>query len=80
MPMHMCFFGIEKSLIAKASMLAYRRDHCQNAAWHKLINTIQGSQESIKSVYLVWCLAMKFADMDNKNLGTANWQSDTTYH
>ena len=76
MPMHMCFLGIEKSLIAKTSVLACRRDPCQNAAWHKLIDAIQGSQETINSVYLVWCLAMKFTDMDNKNLGTANWQSD----
>ncbi len=30
----------------------------------------------INSVHLVWCLAMKFTDMDNKNLGTANWQFD----
>ncbi len=36
----------------------------------------QGSQEIINSVYLVWCLAMKFTDMEKKNLGTANWQSD----
>ena len=75
MPMHMCFLGIEKSLIAKTSVLACRRDRCQNEAWHKLIAAIQGSQETINSVYLVWCLAMKFTDMDNKNLGTANWQS-----
>ena len=76
MPMHMCFLGIEKSLIAKTSVLACRRDHYQNAACHKLIDAIQGSQETINSVYLVWCLAMKFTDMDNKNLGTADWQSD----
>ena len=59
MPMHMCFLGIEKSLIAKTSVLACRRDCCQNAAWHKLINAIQDSQETINSVYLVWCLSMK---------------------
>ncbi len=76
MPMHMCFLGIEKSLIAKTSMLAYRKDGGQNAAWHTLINAIQCSQETINSVYLVWCLAMKFSDMEKKNLGTANWQSD----
>jgi hypothetical protein len=76
MPMHMCFLGIEKSLIAKTSMLAYRKDRGQNAAWHTLINAIQDSQETINSVYLVWCLSMKFSDMDNKKLGTANWQSD----
>jgi hypothetical protein len=76
MSMHMCFLGIEKSRIAKTSVLACRRDPCQNATWHKLIDAIQVSQETINSVYLVWCLAMKFTDMDNKNLGTANWQSD----
>ena len=76
MPMHMCFLGIEKSLIAKTSVLACRKDPCQNAAWHELTNAIQGSQDTINSVYLVCCLAMKFTDMDNKNLGTANWQSD----
>ena len=76
MPMHMCFLGIEKSLIAKTSMLAYRKDRGQNAAWHTLINAIQDSQETINSVYLVWCLSMKFSDMDNKKLGTANWQSN----
>ena len=68
MPMHMCFLGIKKSLIAKIC--------CQNAAWHQLIDAIQGIQETINSVYLVWCLVMKFTDMDNKNLGTVNWQSD----
>ncbi len=57
-------------------MLAYRRDLCQNAAWHALTTAIQGSQDTINSVYLVWCLAMKFTDMNNKNLGTAHWQSD----
>jgi hypothetical protein len=76
MPMHMCFLGIEKSLIAKTSMLAYRKDRGQNAAWQTLINAIQGSQEAINSVYLVWCLAMKFSDMEKKNLGTDNWQFD----
>jgi hypothetical protein len=76
MPMHMCFLGIEKSLIALTSMLANRTDRKQNAAWHKLINAMQGSQETINSVYLVWCLAMKFTDMEKKNIGTGNWQSD----
>ncbi len=73
MPMHMCFLGIEKSLIAKTSVLAYRRDPCQNAALHKIIEAIQGSKKTINAVYLVWCLVIKFTDMDNKNLGTANW-------
>ena len=76
MPMHMCFLGIEKSLIALTSVLANRTDRKQNAAWYKLIDAMQGSQETINSVYLVWCLAMKFTDMEKKNLGTANWQSD----
>ena len=76
MPMHMCFLGIEKSLIGITSVLACRRDPCQNAAWHEFTNAIQGSQDTINSVYLVWCHAMKFIDMDNKNLVTANWQSD----
>jgi hypothetical protein len=76
MPMHMCFLGIEKSLIALTSMLANRTDRKQNAAWYKLIDAMQGSQETVNSVYLVWCLAMKFTDMEKKNLGTANWQSD----
>jgi hypothetical protein len=74
MPMHMCFLGIEKSLIALTSMLANRTDRKQNAAWYKLIDAMQGSQETVNSVYLVWCLAMKFTDMEKKNLGTANWQ------
>ena len=76
MPMHLCFLGIEKSLIALTSMLANRTDCKQNAAWHKLINAMQGSQETINSVYLVWCLAMKFTDIKKKNIGTSNWQSD----
>jgi hypothetical protein len=76
MPMHMCFLGIEKSLIGLTSMLAHRRDHRQNDAWHKLFNAMQKSQETINSVYLVWCLAMKFSDKEKKNVGTANWQSD----
>jgi hypothetical protein len=67
---------IEKSLIALTSMLANRTDSNQNAAWYKLIDAMQGSQETINSLYLVWCLAMKFTDMEKKNLGTANWQSD----
>ena len=76
MPMHTCFLGIEKSLIAITSMLANRIDSKQNAAWYKLINAMHGSQETINSVHLVWCLAMKFTDTEKKNLGTANWQSD----
>jgi hypothetical protein len=68
MPMHMCFLGIEKSLIGLTSILANRKDHGQNAAWHKLVNAIQESQETINSVYLVWCLAMKFTDMEKKTL------------
>jgi hypothetical protein len=36
---------------------------------------MQGSQETINSASLVWCLTMKFIDMEKKNLGTANWQS-----
>jgi hypothetical protein len=74
--MHMCFLGIEKSLISIPSMLANRTDCKQKAAWYKLINAMQGSQETINSVYLVWFLAIKFTDMEKKNLGTANWQSD----
>ncbi len=76
MSMHLCFLGIKKSLIAKISMLAYRRYHHQNPAWHKLTSALQGRQETIHLVYLVLCPSMKFTDMDNKNLGTANWQSD----
>ena len=76
MPMHMCFLGIEKSLIDLTSMLANRIDCHQNAAWYKLINAMQGIQETIISVYLVWCLAMKFTGMEKKHVGTANWQSD----
>ncbi len=76
MPMHMCFLGIEKSLIGLTSILANRRDHSQNDAWHKLFHAMQRSQETINSVYLVWCLAMKFSDKEKKNIGTANWQSD----
>ena len=57
-------------------MLANRTDRKQHAEWYKLIDAMQGSQETINSVYLVWCLAMKFTDMEKKNLGTANWQSD----
>jgi len=76
MPMHMCFLGIEKSLTAKTSLLAYRSNPCQNTAWKQLIYAMQGSQETINSVYLVWCLSMKFSDLENKNPGTANWQSD----
>jgi hypothetical protein len=72
----MCFLGIEKSLIALTSMLANRSDRKQNASWYTLINAMHGSQEAINSVYLVWCLAMNFTDMEKKNLGTANWQSD----
>jgi hypothetical protein len=55
MPMHTCFLGIEKSLIAITSMLANRIDRTQNAAWYKFINAMQGSQETINLVYLVWC-------------------------
>ena len=76
MPMHMCFLGIEKSLIGLTSILANRRDHSQNEVWYKLFNSMQRSQETINSVYLVWCLAMKFSDKEKKNIGTANWQSD----
>jgi hypothetical protein len=76
MPMHMCFLGIEKSLIGLTCILANRRDQCQNDAWHKLFHAMQRSQETINSVYLVWCLAMKFSDKEKKNIGTANWQSD----
>jgi hypothetical protein len=57
-------------------MLANRIDRTQNAAWYKVINAMQRSQEAINSVYLVWCLAMKFTDMEKKNLGTTNWQFD----
>ena len=49
-------------------MLANRTDSKQNAEWYKLIHAMQGSQETINSVYLVWCLAMKFTDMEKKNL------------
>jgi hypothetical protein len=66
MPMHMCFLGIEKSLTAKTSLLAYRSNPCQNTAWKQLIYAMQGSQETINSVYLVWCLSMKFSDLENK--------------
>ena len=76
MPMHMCFLGIEKSLISLTSTLANRRDCQQNAAWRKLINAMQKSHETINLVYLVWCLAMKFSDTEKKTIGTANWQSD----
>jgi hypothetical protein len=47
MPMHMCFLGIEESLIFLTSTFANRRDRQQNAAWHKLINAMQKSHETI---------------------------------
>ena len=74
MSMHKCFIGNEKSLIAITYMLANRTK--QNAAWYKLINAMQGSQETINSIYLVWCLVVTFTDIEKKDLGTANWQSD----
>ena len=68
----MCFLGTEKSLIAITSRLANRTDYMQNAAWYKLINAMLRSQETINSVYLVWFLALKFTDMEKKNIGNAN--------
>ena len=62
--------------VALISVLANRTDRKQNSAWYKIIIKMQGSQETINSVYLVWCLTMKFTDIEKKNLGTANWQSD----
>jgi hypothetical protein len=44
MLMHICFLGIEKSLIALISVLANRIYCKQIAAWYNLINAIQESQ------------------------------------
>jgi hypothetical protein len=56
MPIHMCFLGIEKSLIAITSMLANRADCKQNAAWYKCINAMQGvKKQSIQyTLFGVW--------------------------
>jgi len=80
MPMHMCFLGIEKSLIGLTSILANRRDHSQNDAWHKIFHAMQRSQETINSVYLVWCLAMKFSDKEKKTLALPIGNPIITWH
>ena len=74
MPMHMCFLGVEKSLLSKTKLLVNRRKSNQNKLWHDLTAYVQESHDKIRSISIGWCLSMAFsAKEDTQKLDTAGW-------
>ena len=77
MPMHMCFLGVEKSLLSKTKLLVNRRNSNQNKLWHDLTAHVQRGHNKIRSMSIDWCLSMAFsAKEDPQKLDTANWKSE----
>jgi hypothetical protein len=74
MPMHLCFLGIEKSLISKTDLIVRRSIKEQNLFWHSFIDSMDHTQSIINSISIDWCLPMTFSNLEK--LSTANWQSD----
>lgn len=77
MPMHLCFLGIEKSLIDQTkNIILNGRKTDQAQFWKNLIQPMRRRQHALNKVSIDWCLPMLFSGEKNNDIGHANWQSD----
>ncbi len=77
MPMHMCFLGVEKSLLDQTkNILLNGRKPLQAKFWKQLIQPMRDRQQVLNAVSIDWCLPMLFSGEANNDIGPANWQSD----
>ena len=71
MPMHLCFLGIEKSLIDQTKNI-----FLNGRIWKNLIQPMRRWQNALNKVSIDWCLPMLFSGEKNNDIGHASWQSD----
>ena len=77
MPMHMCFLGVEKSLLDQTkNILQSGRVTAQAKFWKELIKPMRSRQQALNAVSIDWCLPMMFSGEAKNDIGPANWQSD----
>jgi hypothetical protein len=77
MPMHMCFLGVEKSLLDQTkNVLLNGRKPLRAKFQKKLIQPMRARQQVLNAVLIDSCLPMLFSGEANNDIGPANWQSD----
>lgn len=76
LPMHGMTLGVEKALIPQVHCLFDRRKGGENTAWKGFLAAVHGNQESLKTVYMDWCVSMPFSGKEKSKMATANWQSE----
>jgi hypothetical protein len=73
MPMHMCFLGVEKSLLDQTkNILLIGRKPLQEKFWKKLIQPMRARQQVLNAVSIDWCLSIMFSGEANNDIGPAN--------
>lgn len=76
LPMHGMTLGVEKALIPQVHCIFDRRKTAENVAWKAFLAAVRGNQESLKAVYMDWCVSMPFSGKEKAKMATANWQSE----
>ena len=77
MPMHMCFLGVEKTLIDQTkNIILSGKITAQGTFWRKLTQAMRGRQQALNKVSIDWCLPMHFLGEGKNDIGHGNWQSD----
>ncbi len=79
MPMHLCFLGVEETLIDKIKNIILRgKITAQGTFWQKLIQAMQEQrqQQALNKVSINRCLPMPFQGEGKNDIGHGNWQSD----
>jgi hypothetical protein len=78
MPMHMCFLGVEKSLLDQTKNILLNGRKPLRAKFQKKTYSapMRARQQVLNAVSIDWCLPMLFSGEANNDIGPANWQSD----
>ena len=77
MPMHLCFLGVEKSLIDQTkNIILNGKITAQGTFWRKLTQPMRQRQQALNKVSIDWCLPMPFSGEGKNDIGHGNWQSD----
>ena len=77
MPMHMCFLGVEKSLIDQTkNIILNGKKTVQGKFWKQVIQPMRSRQQALNKISIDWCLPMSFSGEKQNDIGHASWQSD----
>jgi len=77
MPMHLCFLGVEKSLIDQTkNIILNGKQTFQEKFWKQLIQPMCTRQQAVNKLLIDWCLPMSFSGEKQNDIGYASWQAD----